>query len=307
MKKYISTFIIASIILVPFYVFKIHPFSWSKSRKLQLSEQQAKQDVEQQHLTSNPVKVAKSSSKIGIESDIEKPSNKKNFLKKMSSTKPVATHHTQKHTPISNWFKTHHVLRSVPRVSEHKILQRAPDLSPKVLHYALTAFYRAYQRGLDNKEILTVIDYSKPSSDKRMWVIDVAHARVLFHTLVAHGSGSGQLKAVHFSNRSGTHQSSLGVFLTGATYRGGHGVSLKLHGLEPGINDAANARHVVFHGAHYVSESFVKLRGYLGRSWGCPALDTRIATKVIQTIKNGTLVFAYYPQQTWLRHSHFLS
>ncbi|HXT21183.1 MAG TPA: murein L,D-transpeptidase catalytic domain family protein, partial [Thermoanaerobaculia bacterium] len=112
--------------------------------------------------------------------------------------------------------------------------------------------------------------------------------------------------ARHFSNKDKSLQTSLGLFRTVGTYQGGNGYSLKLDGLEPGFNDKASSRAVVMHGAPYVSEDFAKAHGRIGRSWGCPALSQQVAPKVIDTIKGGTLLFSYYPDQDWLSHSRFV-
>ena len=181
------------------------------------------------------------------------------------------------------------------------------QVSPHVLKLALKAYNCALGQGIVQKQnIFTIIDYSLPSSEKRLWVIDVTHGRVLFHTLVAHGSGSGELEATHFSDTPETHESSLGLFLTGATYFGHDGYSLKIKGLSPGFNDKAEGREIVIHGANYVSEDFVRRTGYLGRSWGCPALPKDMVEPVVNTIKDGTLVFAYYPDPQWLQQSIYL-
>ena len=169
---------------------------------------------------------------------------------------------------------------------------------------------RAYDcgksRGYFDKPILTVIDYSLPSTERRLWVLDLASGETLFHELVAHGSGSGDNFAVLFSNVEGSKQSSLGLFRTGETYEGRHGYSLRLAGLEPGVNDRAEERAIVMHGADYVTDEFAERNGRLGRSWGCPALDPDIHHRVIDTIKDGTALFAYYPDDVWLSGSAFL-
>lgn len=153
---------------------------------------------------------------------------------------------------------------------------------------------------------LTIIDYSKASTEPRLWVLDLAKQRVLFTELVAHGRGSGELMATRFSNTEGSHASSLGLFVTGDTYQGQHGYSLRLHGLEPGVNDQAFDRAIVMHSAPYVDAAFAKGAGRLGLSWGCPALRPGISKQVIDTIKSGSFVFAYYPDQEWLARSAFL-
>jgi hypothetical protein len=154
--------------------------------------------------------------------------------------------------------------------------------------------------------LLTIIDYRCRSTEKRLWVLDVARNRILFHELVAHGEGSGDNFAVEFSNEPGSRQTSIGIFRTDTVYNGGNGLSLRLEGLEPGVNDLAMERRIVMHGARYVSQSAVNALGRLGRSWGCPALPAGTHKRVIDQIKGGSAVFAYYPDQRWLRTSRFL-
>jgi L,D-transpeptidase-like protein len=187
-----------------------------------------------------------------------------------------------------------------------QLMKQASGLNPKVLDLALQATKKAWKKNLGHKKILTVIDYSLASSRKRLWVFDLEKKKVLFFELVAHGKGSGADYAKKFSNESGSLATSLGLFETSATYSGKHGYSLKLKGLEKGINDKALERAIVIHGAWYVTAEFAKQHGRLGRSWGCPALDKAVAKKVIDTIKDGSLVFAYYPDKKWLATSQFL-
>jgi hypothetical protein len=177
---------------------------------------------------------------------------------------------------------------------------------PEVLELALRAWRCGRAAGQFASPLLTVIDYSLPSSVRRLWVIDVARERVLFRELVAHGEGSGDERSLYFSNRPGSRASSLGLFRTAGTYRGRHGRSLRLVGLEPGVNDRAMARAIVMHAAAYVSPGFVRARGRLGRSWGCPALEPRVHRQIIDRIEGGTAVFAYYPDARWLGQSRFL-
>jgi len=177
---------------------------------------------------------------------------------------------------------------------------------PEVLSLAFDAYRCGRRHGAVNGSLLTVIDYSRPSTEKRLWVIDVQRRRVLFRELVAHGVNSGGRHAVAFSNRDGSRQSSLGLFRTQETYQGRRGYSLRLAGLEPGINDRARARGIVVHGAPYVDQEFISEHGRLGRSWGCPALRPAVSRHVIDRIKHGSAVFAYYPDQDWLRYSRFL-
>lgn len=154
--------------------------------------------------------------------------------------------------------------------------------------------------------LLTIIDYSVPSTQARLWVLDLAKRRQLYRELVAHGRGSGDDLAVRFSNEPGSHQSSLGLFLTGEAYSGSNGYSLRLDGLEPDVNDRARERAIVMHGAPYVSTAVARAMGRLGRSWGCPALRTGVARHVIDAIKGGSLVFVYYPDDRWEHSSRFL-
>lgn len=183
---------------------------------------------------------------------------------------------------------------------------RAVRLEPGVLQVAVSAARCAQQAlPVSNRRLLTVIDYSRPSTTPRLWVIDLQTERVLFEELVAHGRGSGDNLTERFSNEPGSHASSLGLFLTGDTYVGTNGYSLRLQGLEQGVNNRASERAIVMHGAPYVRAGMESL-GRLGRSWGCPAVRPAIARQLIDTIKGGTLVFAYYPDAHWLKDSRFV-
>ena len=177
---------------------------------------------------------------------------------------------------------------------------------PDVLDAAVRAYRAAEAEGKVEKPVLTIIDYSLPSTTKRLWVLDMKSGEVLFHELVAHGKNTGDNFARRFSNDDGSLQTSIGLFRTVGTYSGSNGYSLKLDGLEPGYNDKASRRAVVMHGAPYVSEEFAKQHGRIGRSWGCPALSQKVAGKVIDTIKGGSLLFSYYPDQDWLANSRFV-
>lgn len=180
----------------------------------------------------------------------------------------------------------------------------SPGLRPQVLSLALKAYEHARSLGQTASSIVTLIDYSLPSTERRLWVMDVRRGALLFHELVAHGKLSGDDVATAFSNRPGSQQSSLGSFVTGETYAGRHGLSLRLRGLEPGINDRAEEREIVVHGAPYVNQDVVRALGRLGRSQGCPAVRPEIASRIIQTIKDGTFVFAYYPGPELQRSSY---
>lgn len=184
---------------------------------------------------------------------------------------------------------------------------RAPDLDKKVLKLALVAYKNAEEQGKVKNKVLTVIDYSLPSNKQRMWVFNLNNDRLLFNTYVAHGRNSGVLTPHQFSNRPSSKQTSLGTYITKGTYYGHKGYSLNLQGLERGLNDNAYDRRVVIHGAWYVEPSFIKQTGRAGLSWGCPAIADHLAKPVINTIKNGSVVFAYYPDQYFLSHSDYIS
>jgi hypothetical protein len=197
------------------------------------------------------------------------------------------------------------------RAADHladELVAVAPAASPDVLKLAARAAQCAQSRGVvGDLDRLAVIDYSRPSTEPRLWVFDLARARLLFQELVAHGRGSGELDAERFSNEEGTRMSSLGLYRTADTYFGQNGYSMRLLGLEHGFNDNALARAIVMHGAPYVSRAFAVRQGRLGRSWGCPAVRQEVARTVIDTLKGGTLLFAYYPDRKWLAESQFLS
>ena len=154
---------------------------------------------------------------------------------------------------------------------------------------------------------LTVIDYSKPSIEERLWVFDLRDGRLLFKELVAHGRNTGDNMATRFSDAPNSRQSSIGLFVTADTYVGSNGYSLRLDGLERGYNANARARAIVMHGAPYVNEAMAASQGRLGRSWGCPALRQAVARQVIDAIRSGGVVFSYYPDSTWLKSSRFLN
>jgi hypothetical protein len=180
-------------------------------------------------------------------------------------------------------------------------------IDPHVFDLALGAARCAIRSGaIADPSTLTVIDYSKPSTEKRLWVFDLQSRELLYEELVAHGQGSGDNLANRFSNEPETHASSIGLFLTEDTYVGKNGYSLRLRGLDEGFNHRARERAIVMHGAPYVSEDFVKKNGRLGRSWGCPALREGVAREVIDRVRGRGLLFSYYPNQEWLESSRYL-
>jgi len=182
----------------------------------------------------------------------------------------------------------------------------APAANPKVLALAARAADCARRQGLlDSFHRLAVIDYSLPSTQPRLWVFDVDRGRLLFQELVAHGRNTGDAIAQRFSNIDGSKMSSLGLFQTADTYYGHNGYSLRLRGLDPGFNDRALERAIVMHGAPYVSDAIADHLHRLGRSWGCPAVRQEVARGMIDTLKGGALLFAYYPDSKWLSESTF--
>lgn len=160
---------------------------------------------------------------------------------------------------------------------------------------------------LNNDNMLTIADFSLPSSQKRLFVIDIENLKVLYNTYVAHGRNSGKEYANRFSNAPKSNMSSLGFYITGKTYYGDHGLSLKLEGEEEGINDNAKSRAIVIHCADYVSEKMIDAFGYIGRSLGCPALPKKYSKPIIETIKDGSCFFIYSPSQRYLTRSPLLN
>jgi hypothetical protein len=174
-----------------------------------------------------------------------------------------------------------------------KINLKEAGLAEPVFEKAFIGFLNMQMANLLNrdKNILTVIDFDLPSTAKRMWIIDIKNQKLLLHSYVAHGRGSGDDKAIRFSNQAESHQSSLGFYIANETYFGKHGLSLKLDGLDKGMNDLARARAIVVHGADYVSADFINKHGRLGRSHGCPAVPQELNQQVINLIKGKTCLF----------------
>ncbi|MBM4220028.1 MAG: murein L,D-transpeptidase catalytic domain family protein [Gammaproteobacteria bacterium] len=186
------------------------------------------------------------------------------------------------------------------------IASLAPQVNRETLALAMKAMRCAQGTGLGvDATRLAFIDYSRPSTEPRLWVFDLASNRLLYEEVVAHGRGSGENLAKVFSNVSGSHTSSLGLFLTGETYQGRNGYSLRMEGLEPGVNDAAMERAIVMHGAPYVDPQSAAKQGRLGRSFGCPAVREAIARGMIDVLKDGQFVFAYYPDAEWLNRTRW--
>jgi len=191
-------------------------------------------------------------------------------------------------------------------IDARELVDDTDGLEVEVALYALKAYQNAHQQGHAKKPYLTIIDYSKPSKDKRMWIIDLEDQKILYELHVTHGVNSGKRMATRFSNKYGSLQTSLGTFVTENTYDGRNGYSLRLEGLEEGINDNAKVRGIVIHGADYARQSHVKQFGFLGRSWGCPAIDDAVNAEVIELLQDGSVVFSYYPDEMWLASSDFI-
>ncbi len=158
-----------------------------------------------------------------------------------------------------------------------------------------------------DKHIISICDLDLSSTEKRLWIIDLDKKKVLFNTYVAHGQGSGDEYATAFSNNTNSHQTSLGFYVTGDTYEGEHGTSLRLNGMDEGFNDAAFDRGIVVHGADYVSDKFINSQDRLGRSWGCPAVPSKLSLPIINTIKDGTCLFIYHTDSRYLHASYWVN
>lgn len=182
-------------------------------------------------------------------------------------------------------------------VSVYNNLNRNNFTLPKLENFqkAMLGFYEMKKKGIFKKDILTLIDFSLSSNEKRLWVIDLSTNTIVFNSLVAHGRNTGDEFAMHFSNSAASFKSSLGFYSTGEVYNGKHGKSLKLDGLEKGINDNARNRGIVIHAADYVSDFFIKAHNRLGRSQGCPALPKEFTEKIINKIKDKSCLYIYYP------------
>ncbi|MDR0229452.1 MAG: murein L,D-transpeptidase catalytic domain family protein [Flavobacteriaceae bacterium] len=171
---------------------------------------------------------------------------------------------------------------------------------------ALKGYYKMQEEGIIKNEKLTIVDFSVSSAKERLWVIDMATNEIILQSLVAHGKKTGEEYATKFSNRIDSHQSSLGFYVTGETYNGSNGFSMRLDGLEKGFNDNARTRAIVVHGADYASPRLVQSQGKLGRSYGCPAVPASVNAKLINLIKDESCLFIYYPSQDYMSRSSFL-
>lgn len=193
-------------------------------------------------------------------------------------------------------------------VEESNMLYTSMSLDGVVNKEAFVQAFLGYKKITNrNRDVLTLIDFSKPSTEKRLYVFDMEQHKVLYSSLVAHGRNSGENFATSFSNEYGSYKSSLGFYLTESTYNGSNGYSLLLNGLEEGINDKARARSIVVHGAAYANPSVISNGGRLGRSLGCPALPEKVAKPIIDAIKNGSVIYIYAGRPEYISQSKFLS
>lgn len=220
---------------------------------------------------------------------------------KKSVTKPVAA---VNETPVAahgSWYL-------MAAASYERLNLGQLGLSHEAFNLAIEGMERLQQAGrIANDRIISIVDFSLPSSQKRLFIIDLEVQRILFRTYVAHGQRSGTVYAKLFSNKPESHQSSPGFYLTAGTYNGGNGYSMQLIGLDKGINDKAFQRAIVMHGAPYVHEGLVKSQGYIGRSHGCPAVSEKLNKPIIETIKNGTVLFIYPGTRDYARKSTVLN
>jgi hypothetical protein len=211
--------------------------------------------------------------------------------------------------PAVETLSNDNVITTSFRRSVYDSLQlQLTGLSKEAYDYAKKGFEKLVTQGkVVNNSIISIVDFSQPSSKKRLWVIDLKNYKVLFNTWVAHGRNSGRDMATSFSNQESSYKSSPGFYVTRETYRGSHGYSLKLDGVEKGINDNAYNRAIVIHGAAYVNPALIASQGYIGRSLGCPAVPEKLATPIINTIKNGSCLFIYHPTTAYVNRSTLLA
>lgn len=193
-------------------------------------------------------------------------------------------------------------LASRPSLYDQLNLKQA-GLKKAIFDYAL----HGWQKIDTAKSMLTIVDFSQPSTHKRLYVVDLAKKKLLFNTYVAHGQKSGDLVPNEFSNTQSSFQTSLGFYKTLNTYMGKHGLSLQLKGLEKGFNDNVYDRNIVLHGADYACEEFIRKNGRLGRSQGCPAVPYAESKGIIQAVKGGSCLFVYAPNSDYLKRSAYLS
>jgi hypothetical protein len=212
-----------------------------------------------------------------------------------------------KETRLTSSYNKTNSTKNISALFSEMNLSKA-GMKQTVFNSALQGLEKLDEQGvLKRNDIITIIDFSQPSNKKRLYVLDLGNKQVLFNTLVAHGMNSGKLWARSFSNNLSSLKSSPGFYVTAETYMGDNGYSLRLDGMEKNINDNARDRAIVMHGAPYVNQSAIKSLGFLGRSWGCPAIPLSKHELIINTIKDGTCLFIYSPNKNYLQRSPILN
>ncbi len=226
----------------------------------------------------------------------------------------IPSHQTVNSYPVSVSPVSHTDLSFAPVIADaatalyNDINLQQYGLSKEAFDYAWKGYEQLIKKNMIRRSnYLTICDFSQSSKKKRLYIIDVDNSKLVTNTYVAHGKNSGGEFANSFSNKPESLQSSLGFYITDNTYIGKHGLSLRINGVDPGFNDKALMRTIVIHGADYVNESRVQQGGYMGRSWGCPAVPKKEATDIITTIKNGTCLFIYHPGKNYLLGSKILN
>ena len=216
-------------------------------------------------------------------------------------------HHTHYNHYHNRRFETRLIILEATHLYSEMRLKDS-GLDEKALECAMLGYHRLLRRhALRRTDVLSVCDFSQPSSVKRMYVIDVRNRRLLYRTYVAHGISSGREFANSFSNRPNSHKSSLGFYVTRESYIGSNGLSLRIDGVERGFNDRARARSIVIHGANYVSERILHKYGVMGTTFGCPAVPEDMAAQIIPVLKKGTCFFIYYPSRCYLSKSRMIN
>jgi hypothetical protein len=217
-------------------------------------------------------------------------------------------------TNIGSWTDGYKTLVTSKNILDAKLFLEKylslnePALKPEAYRFGLIGFETLLSRGLiANDSLLTIIDFSLPSSKDRFFVINLINNRVIYKSLVSHGRNSGDLYANRFSNKMQSHESALGFFITGKSYQGGQGYSLQLQGVDTGYNDHTRVRGIVIHAANYATHEYVTRYGRLGRSFGCPALPPELSRPIINLIKEGSVLFSYYPDQAYFNNSVILN
>jgi hypothetical protein len=225
---------------------------------------------------------------------------------------PVLMNGSSSKTVPASVISTHRSLSSLKSASAAVLYDSLKleefGLNERAFKYAWKGFLKLAEAGkVINTDYLTICDFSQSSRNKRMYIIDLMGMKLFKNTYVAHGRNSGREFATSFSNRPESHKSSLGFYVTGDTYYGQHGMSLRIRGLEKGINDKALARKIVIHGADYIGDNFLDENPFTGRSYGCPAVPSTERDDIINTIKEGTCLFIYHPSKLYLTHSKILN